>query len=403
MGAPNPNFSQRCRRAWARLLASKFLLVSIVIHLIFGVGATYLVVQRVAAKRKVTFQGGPPTINPSKRALEHKVTLAQKKKSGGAPPQSKRIVTAGLAHISLPDMPSLTSTSHAMPGVMSGMGGAGFGQGTGMGVGMGSGMGNGAGGGGAGMTLFGFRGGGDGLIGTFYDLKQTRDRKPTDMAAEPGEGLDIGGPKAMRYKEVVSRFVKGTWNTSSLDQYFKAPRQMSAMQLFVPQTLAEEAPKAFQVEKECEGRRWLVHYRGQVITPRTGTFRFVGSGDDILIVRCKGRNVLDASFPNYRVLPDTNTGDNIGGAPVVPMVGGLWIEMRAGEAMPLEVLIGENPGGHFSCFLMIEERGAAHPDGVFPVFQLRAMDIPTGTAPQHAGTIIFTARRATGSLLDALK
>jgi hypothetical protein len=85
------------------------------------------------------------------------------------------------------------------------------------------------------------------------------------------------------------------------------------------------------------------------------------------------------------------------------MVGGQWIEMRAGEAMPLEVLIGENPGGHFSCFLMIEERGVAHQSGVFPVFQLRAMDIPTGIAPQHAGTIIFTARRATGPLLDALK
>ncbi|MEQ1861657.1 MAG: hypothetical protein ABMA13_17195 [Chthoniobacteraceae bacterium] len=400
MDAPNPSPSQRRRRLWARLFASKFLLVSIVVHLLFGVGATYLIVQRVAAKRRVTFQAGPPSVNPSQRALEHKVTMAQKKKSGGAPPQAKRIVTAGLANISLPEMPAIPSASNVTPGMMAGMGGVGFGQG----IGMGSGMGSGAGSGGAGMTLFGFRGGGDGLIGTFYDLKQTRDRKPTDMAAEPGEGLDLQGPKAMRYKEVVSHFVKGSWSTSQLDRYFKAPRQVALTQLFIPQLLAEEAPKAFQVEKECEGRRWLVHYRGQIIAPRTGTFRFVGSADDILIVRCKGRNVLDASLGLYRVLPEANEADNVGSAPIVPMVAGRWIEMRQGEPMPVEALIGENPGGHFSCFLMIEERGAAHPDGVFPVFQLRAMDIPTGIAPQHAGSIIFTARKpGTGSLLDALK
>ena len=44
---------------WAQLLASKFLFVSIVAHLLFGVGATYFIVQRIQAKRKVTFQAGP--------------------------------------------------------------------------------------------------------------------------------------------------------------------------------------------------------------------------------------------------------------------------------------------------------------------------------------------------------
>ncbi len=46
--------------------------------------------QRVQAKRKVTFQGGPPAVTASKRALEHKVSMAKKKNTGGAPPQAKR-------------------------------------------------------------------------------------------------------------------------------------------------------------------------------------------------------------------------------------------------------------------------------------------------------------------------
>ena len=52
----------------AGIFANKVLFISIIIHLIFGAGATYYVVQRIALKRKMTFQGGPPTTNPSKRA-----------------------------------------------------------------------------------------------------------------------------------------------------------------------------------------------------------------------------------------------------------------------------------------------------------------------------------------------
>ena len=145
------------RGIWAKLMASKFLFVSIVVHLLFGVGATYFIVQRISAKRKVTFQGGPPSANPSKRALEHKVSMAQKKKTGGAPPQAKRIVSTGIAKVALPDLPTITSANNVVPGMMAGMGGAGFGAGTGFGSGMGSGMGGGGGGGMSNFNFFGMR------------------------------------------------------------------------------------------------------------------------------------------------------------------------------------------------------------------------------------------------------
>ena len=148
----------RSRRGfWATVLASKFLFISIVAHLFFGVGATYFVVQRIQARRKITFQEGPPVTNASKRALEHKVSMAQKKKTGGAPPQARRIVSAGIAKVSLPEMPSLSSATNVVPGMMGGMGGAGFGQGMGFGNGMGSGMGGGGGGGLSNINFFGMR------------------------------------------------------------------------------------------------------------------------------------------------------------------------------------------------------------------------------------------------------
>lgn len=378
--------------------SASFLAVSIAVHLILGLGAGYWVVQKIQTKRKLQFTGGPPTVSPSKRALEHKVSLQRKKNAGGAPAQARRIAVTGLAaNITLPEMPAMPNAStQFVAGRMAGMGGAGFGTGLGFGSGMGTG---GMGKGGLGLTMFGTRGGSDGLIGTFYDLKQTPDRKPTDMAAEPAERFDLRSPKAMRYKEVVKRFVK-TWNPSTLSGYFSAPGKLAAAQLFIPQLLAEEAPKAFQVEKECEGRRWLVHYQGEIIVPHDGKFRFVGSGDDILVVRCKGSNVLDGSFPDYKVVPEVNQTDKAGPAPVCPLAAGKWLMLRKGEVMKLEVLIGENPGGHFSSFLMIEEHGVGHPDGIYPLFQLRQADIPGGNAPAQHGTIIFGSRRlGLGSLM----
>ena len=48
---------------WQKATSSKVLVISVLIHLLFAAGATYLIVQRVQLKRKMTFQGGPPAVN----------------------------------------------------------------------------------------------------------------------------------------------------------------------------------------------------------------------------------------------------------------------------------------------------------------------------------------------------
>jgi hypothetical protein len=133
--------------------SGRFMLVSLCVHLFLALGAGYWVVQKIEGKRKLQFANGPPTASPSKRALEHKVTLQKKINAGGSPAQARRIAVSGLAsQITLPDMPSVPTTStQFVAGRITGMGGAGFG--TGLGFGNGSGMGVGGSGGGTGKLF----------------------------------------------------------------------------------------------------------------------------------------------------------------------------------------------------------------------------------------------------------
>ncbi len=116
---PQPPVAKKKPWWWAR----EFLIVSIAVHLLFGVGAGYFVVSRYTAKRKLTFQAGPKSPNPSERALQHKVQMQQKTQS--APPAvTKRVLTTGLSKVTLPDMPSLPVPKQATQPVMMGAAGA---------------------------------------------------------------------------------------------------------------------------------------------------------------------------------------------------------------------------------------------------------------------------------------
>jgi hypothetical protein len=362
---------------WARIFVRKFLFISVVVHLIFGIGAACFVVQKIQTKRKVTFQGGPPSTNPSKRALEHKVSMAQKKKTGGAPPQAKRIVSAGLAKVSLPDLPSVSSPT-SVTGMTAGMGGAGFGTGVGFGSGIGGGMG-GASGGGGGMTFFGFRGGA-GLIGNFYDLKQEKDGKPTDMVAPPGEKNGWDGrdePTNIKYDAALVRLVQNGMSESALTKYFRGPSALSTTQLYIPSISANDGPKAFNLGDKVQPKRWLAVYRGKVIPPESGRYRFVGFGDDVLIVRFDNRLMLDGSLfhPTKAGRRKTCQLEGMQGfeAPV-----GETFEVRAGIPYNMEVVIGERPGGEFKIFLLLEKVTEQNDSGVrkLPIFKVAPGPMP---------------------------
>ena len=84
------------------------LVVSIALHLLFAAGAGYYVVSRYSAERKLTFQGGPKSPNPSAQALQHRVQVEKRMQSQSRPAAvPKRGLTTGLSKGALPEMPDL--------------------------------------------------------------------------------------------------------------------------------------------------------------------------------------------------------------------------------------------------------------------------------------------------------
>lgn len=127
--------AEKKKRFGWKTFGGRFLIISIAAHLLFGMVATYMVVQTIQAKRKLTFKAGPPSPNPNQRAIEHKVSMAKKQSTMSAPVQAKRITTTGISKVALPAMPTMPGVNAAAPGKMAGTGGAGVGVDSAVGMG----------------------------------------------------------------------------------------------------------------------------------------------------------------------------------------------------------------------------------------------------------------------------
>jgi hypothetical protein len=346
-----------------------FLVMSILLHVLLIAGATFLIVQVVQGRKEKLKFTAPP---PAPPAAEHKVKPS--KKASAAPAVSKRITTTAVnVSVSLPQV-DLSAPSTQAPDLMASVM-AGMGQGA---------LGSGAVGGVSampltGLTAFGFRGGkGPGLRGTFYDFKQTPAHSPTDAAKQGATGTGA-------HAAILSDFFKRGWDDSVFKKYFQAKDTVIAPQFIMPQMKSEEACKAFGVEKEIQGLRWAVLYKGRVVPPRSGTFRFVGLGDDLLAVSFNGDPVLFSAYPinqapiagliscfpslqkEQEALPRP-FGD-IGG------VKGKWFQVEGGKTYDMQVLCSEAYGGWSSYYLMIEEKG------VKPVAVVSTSNAPNRRAP----------------------
>jgi len=385
-----PVFEKQKVSFW-RKLGGGSLTISLIVHAIILAIGVYLVVQVIppAPEPVVDFApksggGGSSVASPSEKV---RVQMP--------PSNASRIAAKGASSaFTLPepdtasDMTSLSSLdAGSLSGGMGGKGsGGGSGNGTGLGVGDGMAIGasNGVGIG----AVFGTASANkNALIGTFYDLKQTKNRKPTELA-ELTNYRDII-PKT---REIISNFVKQGWNERTFANYYQAPQKLYQTRIAMPSLRADEAPKAFNCEKEVTGSRWVVIYRGMVRPPKSGKFRFVGGADDILVVRFDGKNVFDFGYEsatanislNKQLAKITGTEDKewkksrrdwIMPEPVevrnyptglfTKDLGGLAVgkefEVTGDKDYPIEILVSEIPGGFFCAYLMIEEVGVTYP------------------------------------------
>jgi hypothetical protein len=362
---------------WKRI-GGDGLIVSVVFHgiLLFIFAAWVIVTITDEAKTDPeTFATGSGGGAKGERAkvYEHKMTPRNAQNLART---SARITSkSATASVALPDLPTT-----AAPSLMAGLSGGGSSKGFGGGSGGGIGSGKGVGVGNARnfVGLFGAKFGSPGLTGTFYDLKQDDDRKPTEMMGSAPERFgDPGNAGAVRlFVKQAHDFVDARWSEQKLRGFYQAPEKLVASQFFIPRRSANAAPEAYGVGSQVRPSRWLAHYEGRIKAPVTGKFRFVGFGDDILVVRWDNKVALDAGYDAPSVDAATvvhgNTPvrvyDDFSGKPKIPFIdyhgappgggppfrAGPWIDVVAGSTYAMEVLVGETPGGIFYCYLGIE-------------------------------------------------
>ncbi len=361
------------------------LLLSIAVHAVILLIGTYLVVSQIVEERKISFGGGEAG---PKQEAQHKV---KRKTTTTAPAPTKRITTtSSIAKVALPDMPDIPTNMG--PSIAGAMGSGGFGASGGLGGGGngGGGMGGGKGTGFSKITFFGLRGGkNDSLMkGMFYDLKQTKDKKPTDIATDRGA-----------YWRVVKDFVgRQNWSPDVLDKYYHPDAALYSPRVFVPVGVSTEAPKAFGVERDVKDDRWVVHYRGRMRALKDGMFRFIGCGDNLLVVRLNKRNFFDGSMDGRRgglinpaltsiTKQPPETFGNVCAAGW-ELGASEWFQASRGQTFDIEVLIGDC-GGFFSAFLLIEEKGIVYGksrDGksqIYPAFQVDTTRMPPISSPKN--------------------
>lgn len=156
----------------------------------------------------------------------------------------------------------------------------------------------------------------DELPGVLYDLKQTADGSPTYL-------MDLqGGKQFNRLRTTLSvwnlpdtadtesimvpylkRFVLSNWphktdsvgvpSYNEFKQFFRSSVTPYKSFFYQPNTSSETAPKTFFNDGEISDAGWVGIHTGYVVAPFTGKFRFVGFGDDALVVRFNNQLVFD--------------------------------------------------------------------------------------------------------------
>jgi hypothetical protein len=216
-----------------------------------------------------------------------------------------------------------------------------------------------------------------GLIGVFYDLKQTQKRVPS-------------GYRPDDYKKVIEEFLAKEWSESVLNRYFRSGKALYTSQIYIPVMSAGGAPKAFDLEKVVESSAWVVSYKAQVAPPEDGTYRFITFADDLLVVAVNGRTVCVGGKGK---LSDLNGWRAKEGEPRIvagngELVIGDWVSLKKDEPVDLDILLGERPGGTFCAYVLYQKQGETYPvteDGIprFALFQLASHETPQPRGPRQ--------------------
>ena len=261
------------------------------------------------------------------------------------------------------------------------------------------------------------------LQGVFYDLKQTRNGSSTPVAQDTNRILPI--LKDFSTSSWAHTYDKqGRVSYSAFDNYYCSPTRLWNSCFYICSIDAELAPEAFQCQDKVKGRGWVCIYSGNVVAPFTGKFRFLGTGDDILMVRFNKEIVLDYGWHSATLgsyldddlrksmegsIQNERHRRMIEGSPLYskhklsvysPKVDynhGLAkspvLSVQEGEVCSIEILITEFPGIRFNAILFMEQldendNPINEDHEVYTLFRT-TLDIPEQSTlgPTHPGYI----------------
>lgn len=338
------------RASFWRILGGGSFSISLAIHaILLAVGVVWVLQVFPPEERKVDFLPKSGGGQASEVRVKRLVTL-----SSMNPPRVAARDFASQVTLPEPDSSSPMSSmgalgSGAMAAVTAGgLGGkgSGGGRGDGKGTGIGAGIGPGLGGNGIGANPFGMLNPmAKGLVGRFYDFKRDKDGKPTEVKA-----LDT-----VTYKEIIQQFARGrSWKEPRIDHY-TSPTKLNTKTAFFPAVADTAAGTAFDSPEAAPGM-WVAHYSATVVSKEAGTWRFIGWGDNCLVVGINGDVKLDASDRNYTGETREALGSaDLPGKSGAALFGGEWFTLRAGQTFTLDILIGDE-GGIFAAGVLIEKK-----------------------------------------------
>ncbi|MCR5183235.1 MAG: hypothetical protein K6B46_00865 [Opitutales bacterium] len=412
------------------------LIFSVIFHAVLGIIAIFLVVHHYVQQPEedpdafVSGAGGGSNGDRPERHMKPKNRPDMK--------QAKAKITSKSATstIALPEMPQMSMGSSFSGGMdageSSGMGG-GFGGGIGTGVGVGVGNGKNF------VSAFGSRLKRDqDMEGFIYDLKRRKDGSEICTTA-PG---DQGKRKKELHDALVLLHNDGkassAWDMKKLgDRWYKAPTALYNSRIFVVgdngrALQATRATEAFATEddegnmkKPFEAPGWLCVYSGRFSVPETGYYRFVGMGDDAMLVGVgqskmrmqtvlyafwpgeghgpsiclpKGKsqvkgdkdvpaNLADQWEPAKYCGPGGADGKNVSAKPADAakansmggqrgyLYKGHWLHLKKDVKYFVSVAFGEGAGGAAGATLGLQKKGR-DTDQNFPMFTLESLEEP---------------------------
>lgn len=384
---------QRKNSFWQKLGGGS-LTMSIIFHgILLAVFAVWIIRIIPQPEKTVDFMrsgGGGGSPAPSERTM-------QKQNAAISKPTMSRISVPGApSSITLPEMDdsqSLLSLGGMSSTMAGGFGTSAGGRGNGSSKGFGDGPGIGGGLGDGTANPFGILEG-TGVSGTFYDFKR-------DKSGDPPKERNV-----MSYTDIIKEFCSGMqWGPPRKTDPFVSKTKLIAKAFAYPGIPDTDAGKAFN-SPETKPGMWVAHYTGDVtFNGKSGRYRLIGWGDNCLVIGFNGRIALDASDHNYTGKKREDLGlINVKGKASAVFVRGDWIDLKFGQTVRLDVLIGDQ-GGIFSAGAFIEsEDGKPYQlESGIPKLPMLAVTPLSDTDKQiydflpteaTKGSLIFTAKKS---------